>query len=148
MAGIAVVDSGTTNTRVRLWDGHRVVASASEAVGAAATAADGHTGRLRAALKRLIEQVAAEGGLEPGAVLCSGMITANVGLLEVPHAPAPAGVGDLARQAGVAVCCGALTPTEIAEARELGSTPRLVPGGAHQPDGLAGIGRPGVSGGR
>lgn len=92
------MDSGTTNTRVRLWDGQSVVATASEAVGARNTAMDGHNGQLRAALKRLIESVQLQSRLLPQAVLAAGMITANIGLFEVPHISAPAGLSRLAAQ--------------------------------------------------
>ncbi|MEW8977969.1 MAG: 2-dehydro-3-deoxygalactonokinase [Symbiobacterium sp.] len=96
MAVIMVADSGTTNTRVRLWDGRRVIASASEPVGARNTAIDGHNGRVKEALRRLIEQLEGKSEVRPEAVVCSGMITSNVGLVEVPHLPAPAGISDLA----------------------------------------------------
>lgn len=98
MPAVIVVDSGTTNTRVRLWSGERVVATASETVGARNTAIDGHNGQVRGALKRLVAHVTEQVGIVPEALICSGMITANVGLYEVPHVQAPAGPGELARQ--------------------------------------------------
>lgn len=98
MPAVLVIDSGTTTTRVRLWDGTAVVASASEPVGARNTAIDGHNGQVREAITRLINRVMEGTGVTPEAVLCSGMITANVGLLEVPHILAPVSALDLARR--------------------------------------------------
>ncbi|MER3554607.1 MAG: 2-keto-3-deoxy-galactonokinase [Meiothermus sp.] len=89
---IAVVDSGTTRTRVRLWDGGKVVSSQSQQAGARDTASDGHPGRVKTALKEMLAGVK---GL--GAVLCSGMITSNVGLKEVPHLLAPCSPEKIAR---------------------------------------------------
>lgn len=65
MPVLLVVDSGTTNTRVRLWDGERVAAAASEPVGARNTAMDGHNGAVRAAPGRPIGQVVAAGSPGP-----------------------------------------------------------------------------------
>ena len=89
---IAVIDSGTTRTRVRLWDGAGVVWGQSEQAGARDTAADGHPGKVEAALGAML--TGAE-GLE--AAVCSGMITSNVGLKEVPHLLAPCSPEDTAR---------------------------------------------------
>lgn len=89
----AVVDSGTTTTRLRLWRGGAVTWSGSRAAGAKDTALDGNTARVEAALAELLEQC----DIEPEAIVCSGMITSNMGLFELPHLPAPAGLDDLAR---------------------------------------------------
>lgn len=97
MSTVIVVDSGATFTRARLWHFDQVVTTAVEPVGARNTAMDGHNGQMRNAVKGLIADVIARSGLAPGAVVCFGMMTANVGLLEVPHIPAPAGAADLAR---------------------------------------------------
>ncbi len=88
-----VVDSGTTNTRVRLWHEGAVLQSWMEPVGARDTARDGSSDALKAALKRMIAAVDAD----VEAVICSGMITSNVGLFEVPHVTAPVNIPDLAR---------------------------------------------------
>lgn len=92
---IAVVDSGTTRTRLRLWDGQQVVWNHSRAVGARDTAADGNNHKLKAALAHLLTEAQAIG--TPQAVVCSGMITSNLGLLEVPHLLAPCSPQDTAR---------------------------------------------------
>ena len=92
----AVIDSGTTRTRLRIWRGSRVVWEAERRVGAARTASEG-SGPLTLALTELLgaaRQHATLGAL--GAVIASGMITSNVGLFEVPHVPAPASYQALA----------------------------------------------------
>ena len=76
----AVVDSGTTTTRVRIWRGGEVVWSANRQVGAKDTAVDGNTAKVAAALRELLAAATAETGAEPAAIICSGMITSNMGL--------------------------------------------------------------------
>ena len=93
----AVVDSGTTTTRVRIWRGGEVVWSANRQVGAKDTAVDGNTAKVAAALRELLAAATAETGAEPAAIICSGMITSNMGLFELPHLPAPASPDDTAR---------------------------------------------------
>jgi 2-dehydro-3-deoxygalactonokinase len=87
------VDAGTTNTRVWLLRDGRVAAKAQAMVGVRDTARDGSNARLREALRRLIAEVCAQG--EAACVIASGMITSPLGLVEVPHLAAPAGVAEL-----------------------------------------------------
>ncbi len=96
------VDAGTTNTRVWLTDGDRVVAQARAEVGVRDTARDGSSERLRNALRDLIDQVREDAlnqgcAQSPECVIAAGMITSPLGLAEVPHVTAPAGLNDLAR---------------------------------------------------
>lgn len=93
------VDAGTTNTRVWLMRGDEVVAKADAQVGVRDSARDGTTERLRAALRELISKVCAEGllaGARPVCIIAAGMITSSLGLADVPHVAAPAGIGELA----------------------------------------------------
>jgi 2-dehydro-3-deoxygalactonokinase len=95
------VDTGTTNTRVWLTQGDRIIARAQTGVGVRDTARDGSPARLRDALRELIAQVRAEAvnaGLaqSPSCVIAAGMITSPLGLAEVPHVRAPAGLNELA----------------------------------------------------
>jgi len=95
------VDAGTTNTRVWLTVGDRVVSRTQAGVGVRDTARDGSSARLRNALRELINQVMEEArhrGLahSPECVIAAGMITSPLGLAEVPHVEAPAGLNDLA----------------------------------------------------
>lgn len=92
----AVVDSGTTTTRLRLWEDGKVSWSGSVAAGARDTAISGDNRAIREAVADLLARVTAETGARPSAIICSGMITSNLGLHEVPHLAAPAGLDELA----------------------------------------------------
>ena len=89
MSYIITLDTGTTNTRVILWDSKFCpAASAKSEVGVRNTAIDGSNRRLKAAVKECLEQVLRDAGAsydEVEAVIASGMITSNVGLVEIPH---------------------------------------------------------------
>lgn len=91
----AVVDSGTTTTRVRAWRGGEVVWSDQRPAGARNTAIDGNSSAISAALAELLALLESHHGV-PSAVICSGMITSNMGLHEVPHLPAPASPDSIA----------------------------------------------------
>jgi len=96
---LVAVDTGTTNTRVWLLDGDRVLVRREAAVGARDTARDGSNVRLRAALRASIAEVlrtVPPGRPAPRRIAAAGMITSPQGLVEVPHLVAPAGVGELA----------------------------------------------------
>jgi len=93
----AVVDSGTTSTRLRVWQGDRVIWSESRAAGAKDTAVEGSTAKVEAALRELLAAAKSATGATPEAIICSGMITSNMGLFELPHLPAPAGPDDITR---------------------------------------------------
>lgn len=98
-ACLICVDAGTTNTRVWLTAGDRVIARARAGVGVRDTARDGSSERLRAALRELIHQVGqVRQGFEqsPECVIAAGMITSPLGLAEVPHVRTPAGLNELA----------------------------------------------------
>lgn len=118
------LDGGTTNTRARLLHGTRLVATARRAVGVrdtvldpprsgqpgdATTAGRGDRGGLLRAVREVVEEV--RGHLEreigPGRdaaapaarpdIVAAGMLSSEVGLVAVPHVPAPAGLDELAR---------------------------------------------------
>ncbi len=105
------IDGGTTNSRAVLWsvpadsrggtdvEGAEVLSSVKAEVGVADTAADGHNGRLRAAVKDLLETLLKDNSLtwdDIESVYASGMITSDVGLYELPHLIAPASLSDFA----------------------------------------------------
>ncbi|MEK7830653.1 MAG: 2-dehydro-3-deoxygalactonokinase, partial [Acidobacteriota bacterium] len=90
------VDTGTTNSRVWLARGDEILAKAEAQVGVRDTAKDGSSLRLRSALRELIEEVRAKAEASPVCVAAAGMITSSLGLAEVPHLPAPAGIAELA----------------------------------------------------
>lgn len=97
------LDMGTTNTRAWLMFGDQVLAATTRVIGIRDAARDGGT-RIHAALRDLIAEITVEGSRRdptrvPTCVGASGMITLSLGLTEVPHVPAPAGIDDLARSA-------------------------------------------------
>lgn len=100
---IITIDTGTTNTRVILWDADRkMAASRKSEVGVRNTAIDGNNQRLKDAVRDGIEGVLQDEGKtldDVSRVMACGMITSNVGLVEVPHVTAPASAQDLADQA-------------------------------------------------
>lgn len=99
------VDTGTTNSRVWLVRGESILAKAEAQVGVRDTAKDGSSVRLRSALRELIEEVCAKApeakNAKPVCVAAAGMITSALGLVEVPHLVAPAGIAELAVATGV-----------------------------------------------
>lgn len=95
-ACLICVDAGTTNTRVWLTAGDRVIAKARAGVGVRDTARDGSSQRLRDALRELIHQVRQDFAHPQECVMAAGMITSPLGLAEVPHVSMPAGLNELA----------------------------------------------------
>jgi 2-dehydro-3-deoxygalactonokinase len=98
---LVCVDAGTTNTRVWLTAGDRVIARTRAGVGVRDTARDGSPERLRDTLRELIELVRDDARRQgfaqsPECVIAAGMITSPLGLAEVPHVPTPAGLNELA----------------------------------------------------
>ena len=95
MSYFIIIDAGTTNLRVSLLDeAWQPITQAGDDAGVRHTAIDGHNGRLRAAVKTCVQQVMDEAGISADnvrACLAYGMITSNVGLMEIPHLAAPAG---------------------------------------------------------
>lgn len=100
MRYIITLDTGTTNTRVCLWDrAFQLAASAKAEVGVRNTAIDGDNRRLKAAVKDCLEQAlqcAGAGYEDVALIIASGMITSNVGLVEIAHCVVPAGADELA----------------------------------------------------
>ncbi len=90
------VDAGTTNTRVWLARGEEILARANTMVGVRDSAREGNTVRLQAALRDLITEVRTQNEEIPSCVIAAGMITSALGLKEIPHLAAPAGVSELA----------------------------------------------------
>ncbi|QWU16107.1 2-dehydro-3-deoxygalactonokinase [Paenibacillus sophorae] len=93
------IDTGTTNTRVNVWRDNEVVAEAFQPVGVRDTAITGSRQKLTQGVKTAIEEAMRTANVKTGdsvVILASGMITSNVGLYEIPHVPAPAGIQELA----------------------------------------------------
>lgn len=97
-ADIICIDLGTTNTRVWRVSADGDVRFRGQAqVGVRDTAREGSSKLLRETLRSLIDQaIAASADIPPVCVIAAGMITSSLGLLEIPHIPAPAGVEEIA----------------------------------------------------
>lgn len=97
--GYVTIDAGTTNMRVRYIEKGIIRSCVKVQAGVRMTAIDGNNKRLKVALRKAITQCLkkAEKTLDDThAILASGMITSNLGLLEIPHLPTPAGTEELA----------------------------------------------------
>ena len=89
MARYITVDGGTTNTRLTLIENGKALTVKKTAVGA-------RNGReaLISAIKDIVDEIAPDLiGIE--AVIASGMITSEYGLVNLPHVTAPAGIPEL-----------------------------------------------------
>lgn len=96
---IATIDTGTTNTRVKIWREGEVVTSANVGVGVRDTSITGSKDKLKQGVSEAVKLALDKAQLTHEAIglyLASGMITSNVGLHEVAHVQAPAGIADLA----------------------------------------------------
>src|SRR4051794_1449520 len=97
IACAVALDGGTTNTRARLWLNGRIAATARRAVGVRDTVLSQGPAPLAVAVRDVLEEVLRRAeGLKPEAIVAAGMLSAEVGLLAVPHAVAPAGPLELA----------------------------------------------------
>ncbi len=100
MTHIISIDTGTTNTRVTLWRNKEVIAHQACEVGVRDTAITGNREKLQHGVRDTLEKTLAEGGISEDdieLVIGSGMISSNLGLFELPHVLAPAGLAQLAR---------------------------------------------------
>lgn len=89
MSYFIIIDAGTTNLRVSLLDeAWQPLAQASDEAGVSHTAIDGNNGRLCNGIRTCVRQVMDSAGITAQDVrLCAayGMITSDVGLMEIPH---------------------------------------------------------------
>lgn len=93
MGTYITVDSGTTNTRVSLVSNGMVIETESFPIGARA-GVDGNE-KLKEKLKESVENLLSQSEKQVERIICSGMITSEFGLLNLPHIPAPAGIKEL-----------------------------------------------------
>ena len=97
---IATIDCGTTNSRVYIVDElGRVLARAGRKIGVRDTAISGNNSALKEGLREAFDSAVREAGVretEISCILSSGMITSELGLIEIPHLRAPCSVDDLA----------------------------------------------------
>ena len=88
------IDTGTTNTRVWLVRGTEILAHKTAMMGVRDSAREGSTTRLRDCLRELIADV--QTTEKAVCAIAAGMITSALGLADVPHIAAPAGIAELA----------------------------------------------------
>ena len=97
---IATIDSGTTNSRVYVVDeAAKVYAKVSRQVGVRDTVSTGSRATLRDGVLGAFEEALSVCGLsvqDIDVVAASGMITSEIGLVELDHLWAPAGMDELA----------------------------------------------------
>lgn len=101
MTYIMLIDSGTTNSRIRLIDqsSSAVEGSVKVEAGVRNTAMSGSNEELKQAVKQGIEKLLKNNRIQKQDIqyiLASGMITSNLGLHEVAHQKAPADTEKLA----------------------------------------------------
>jgi len=97
---IVTIDAGTTNTRSALWQHGKLIAQSQVEVGVRDTAINGNNSALKQAVRDTIQSALSKAGIQSGDValaLASGMITSAMGLIEVRHLAAPAGLAQLAQ---------------------------------------------------
>ena len=101
---IAFIDSGTTNSRVFIVKDGTIVSQGVRKVGVRDTAITGNKNKLRDGIRDAVLEAVESAGITVGDIKCciaSGMITSELGLVEVPHLVAPVGKSDLASSAVV-----------------------------------------------
>lgn len=98
---IATIDCGTTNTRIYIvTESGAIVAKAARRVGVRDTAITGDRRRLKEGLRDAFAEAMQAGGIsvdDISFVVSSGMITSELGLVELPHIWAPADLDAIAR---------------------------------------------------
>jgi 2-dehydro-3-deoxygalactonokinase len=97
---IATIDCGTTNSRVYIVDELcKVLARAGRKIGVRDTAINGDNRALKEGLREAFDSAVCEAGVRETQIRCilsSGMITSELGLIEIPHLWAPCSVDMLA----------------------------------------------------
>ena len=95
------IDMGTTNTRVWLTYGEEILGHTGKPVGVRDTARDGSPTRIQEALRESITELRTQtsstlNACMPVCVAAAGMIGSPLGLVELQHLPAPAGMQEIA----------------------------------------------------
>ena len=97
---ISTIDCGTTNSRVYIVDElGKVLARASRKIGVRDTAINGSNQLLKEGLREVFDSAVRDAGARETDIRCilsSGMITSELGLVEIPHLWAPCSVDTLA----------------------------------------------------
>ena len=96
MADYVTIDGGTTNTRINLIASEKIVDTVKLSVGARLGL--DNKSEYKSSIKQGIDELLSRNGVAaPEAIICSGMITSEGGLREIPHISAPAGIEELSR---------------------------------------------------
>jgi 2-dehydro-3-deoxygalactonokinase len=97
---IAIIDCGTTNTRVYIVDENaNVISRTSQKVGVRDTAISGSNQILKEGIHEVFNRALNETEIKASEIRCilsSGVITSEIGLLEIPHLVAPCNITVLA----------------------------------------------------
>lgn len=96
---IILIDSGTTNTRIRLVDStlNRLIDILKIKVGVKNSAIESSNNYLKTSIETGIDELLTKNSIKKEDIhhiIASGMITSNLGLREVPHVVAPAKIED------------------------------------------------------
>ncbi len=91
------VDSGTTNSRAWLMRDREIQTRQQMPVGVRNSAIDGNNFALLEGIRQAVQQLKSDAAPQrrPQAVIAAGMITSSLGLHEVKHVQAPAGLHEL-----------------------------------------------------
>jgi len=95
----AIIDSGTTNTRIFISDdSNKIVVSGSKKIGVRDTSITGTRDKLKNSVSSLFYDILEKNEIDEKQVkfaIAFGMITSEIGLIEIPHIIAPVGVKEL-----------------------------------------------------
>lgn len=98
--GYITIDVGTTNTRIRFIEGQEILGEYKVHTGVRDTAITGNIEKLKTALKNGISHCLRFCNKTLGdteRIIASGMITSNLGLMEIPHLETPVSISDLGK---------------------------------------------------
>lgn len=101
---IILIDSGTTNSRLRLVENMEIKDVVKIEVGVRNTAIEGSNEKLKQKLSTGIKHLLKQNELVPEDIfyiIAAGMITSNLGIYEVPHIEAPAKMDQFVNQSKI-----------------------------------------------
>lgn len=101
MLYFATIDCGTTNSRINILNENLdIIARANKKVGVKDTAISGSREKLKTGLKNTLLKALKQSSISLNQIkfiITSGMITSEIGLIEIPHLWAPAGLEELSQ---------------------------------------------------
>lgn len=96
---IATIDTGTTNTRVTIWDKQKPVCVQKIGVGVRVTSIENSNLKLLEGIRECLEEALKSSGIDEtrlNLIVASGMIGSELGVCEIPRVTAPVSMKDLA----------------------------------------------------